>query len=72
MFLGQLGMISTYSRPQVGPAVHVMRESETGRYLSSNLSTGMWVERYLQYCQDRELISYINLKRDILDKNLYI
>lgn len=64
-------MTSIYARPQVGPAVHVKRETEMGRYLNCNLSTCMWVERYLQYTQDRELVSYSNLKRDFLTQNLY-
>lgn len=64
-------MVSTYARPQVGPAVHVMREAETGRYLANNLPTAMWIERFLIYTQDRELVSYAHLKRDILTHNLY-
>ena len=68
---GQLGICSMYARPQVGPTVHVMREAECGRYLANNLNTCMWVERYLQYTDDRELVAYANLKKDFLTQNLY-
>ena len=64
-------MTSIYARPQVGPIVHVTREAECGRYLANNLNTAMWVERFLQYLDDRELVSYENLKKDFLMKNLY-
>ena len=65
-------MASIYSRPQVGSRVHILRECQVGRYLSSNLCTLMWCERFLQYTDDREMVHYNTVKKLLQDKNIYL
>ena len=71
-FLGRLAMTSVFARPQVGPLVHVRRECDLSRYLNSNLASLMWIERLLQYYDDRELNIYREMKRDFLLRNIYL
>ena len=67
-----MGITSLFSRPQVGPKIHVRRECDLSRYLNNNLASLMWVERLLQSRDDRELNIYREMKRDFLLRNIYL
>ena len=64
--------MSMYCRPQVSARVHIMREAEVGRYQNNNLVTLMWCERFLQFTNDREQITYDRLRAQVLEKKLYL
>ena len=70
-FKGTLGVISAYTRPQPNDRLHLRRETEFGRFISSNLMSGQWADKMLNQNPAAVSETYNHIKDTFLLTNIY-